>query len=75
MVMKIWPDMTPDHVICIICSSTIHIESATVGELYKDGTQAFACATHLTNRSERLRWFTAWAIFVAKQNALTDLIT
>ena len=76
MVMKVWPEEVADHVICIVCRTPVHIENATVGDLYRDGRQAFACASHL-HRSERLTWFAAWARFAIdqiEQIALTDLL-
>ena len=74
MVMKAWLSDTPLTVTCIVCHSEVHIEDTTVGELYANGLQAFACANHLS-RSERLTWFNAWAKFATEQVTSQELAT
>jgi|GEM_PF-1832389 len=52
------------HTTCIICSHTIPLATAVAGSLYADGSQAFACSTHLDNRTQ---WITTWALFDAHE--------
>jgi len=50
---------------CVICGKQVHPEHATAGSLYADGSQAFACNLHIT---ERVRWTLAWIAFDIDQH-------
>lgn len=51
---------TNRQVACIICRQPVLSTAATAGSLYADGSQAFACSGHVT---ERLVWNLAWITF------------
>jgi hypothetical protein len=71
--MAIYTAFPHDHPItkrirCVICCETVSLHKATAGSLHADGSQAFACDLHIYNRGV---WITAWALFDAKQEAMT----
>lgn len=51
-------------VLCVVCLQNVPLTEVTAGSLYADGNQAFACTSHLHDRT---RWITEWAIFEALQ--------
>jgi hypothetical protein len=54
-------------VICVICRMSVEPYNVTAGSLYADGSQAFACSTHLRNRRT---WFIVWTTFDNRQRLL-----
>ncbi|HYH75633.1 MAG TPA: hypothetical protein VD735_06790 [Candidatus Saccharimonadales bacterium] len=50
---------------CVICLIDISLHEVTAGALYADGSQAFACTSHMRDRS---RWIVSWLAFVAAQS-------
>jgi len=53
-----------EAVLCVICLQHVPLSEVTAGSLYADGHQAFACNTHLYDRT---RWINEWAAFDATQ--------
>ncbi len=51
-------------VYCIICRAVQPVDHMTTGSLYADGSQAFACTSHIFDRE---LWISAWAIFETEQ--------
>lgn len=58
-----------ETVICIICKRSVGYGDATAGSLYADKSQAFACNTHITERS---RWTLAWIAFDIDQHLIRE---
>ncbi|HSX32215.1 MAG TPA: hypothetical protein VLF43_03055 [Candidatus Saccharimonadales bacterium] len=58
------PRPTVSTVPCVICQQSIPYSEATAGSLYADGTQAFACSSHI---AERLQWTLEWVMFESSQ--------
>jgi hypothetical protein len=56
---------------CIICQTTVPLQTVTAGSLHADGEQAFACSQHIKDRS---RWIIGWASFEASQEQLKPLL-
>lgn len=50
---------------CIICSSPKPLETMTIGSSFTNGLPAFACTTHLNDRTN---WITKWALFEAEEH-------
>jgi hypothetical protein len=65
-VLVVSGDTPGDDVLCVICLQHVPLTDVTVGSLYADGHQAFACNSHLHDRT---RWITEWSIFDTKQQA------
>lgn len=61
-----FPHDHPPTVLCVICAQTVALSQTTAGSLRADGTQAFACDSHLLNRPA---WITVWALFDAQQES------
>ncbi|HEU4914615.1 MAG TPA: hypothetical protein VFT16_04405 [Candidatus Saccharimonadales bacterium] len=53
-----------DTVFCVICLQKVPLNSVAAGSLYANGHQAFACNTHLHDRT---RWITEWSTFDTRQ--------
>lgn len=60
-----------EHVLCVICLQQVPLTDVTAGSLYANGHQAFACNTHLHDRT---RWITEWSIFDTKQQVQKQFI-
>ncbi len=52
------------YILCVICLQKVPLTDVTAGSLYADGHQAFACTTHLHDRT---RWITEWSLFDTRQ--------
>lgn len=61
-------DYGNEAVLCVICLQHVPLTEVTAGSLYADGHQAFACNTHLADRT---RWINEWASFDASQRQTT----
>jgi len=57
------------NVECVICLKPVAFQDATAGSLYANGSQAFACNTHI---NERLRWTLAWITFDIGQDTANE---
>lgn len=55
---------------CVICKETIPFAAATVGPLFANSQQAFACSDHVWNRST---WLREWAKFQVRQRQTREL--
>jgi hypothetical protein len=66
MTVLVVSEGTPDYdsVLCVICLQKVPLTDVTAGSLYANGRQAFACNTHLHDRT---RWITEWSLFDTRQ--------
>ena len=46
-------------ILCVICLDHVLLHQVTAGSLRKDGSQAFACSSHLFDRRS---WIASWVL-------------